>query len=500
MTAGRWQPASLVVTAGFALSVLCGALIGSGETQVVVVVVASIGLLAVLGVLLSKLVLSWVRVGDWIVAGAFFSMPLNAMRFSESVTVGDFLILVSIPVAVLLVIRRSQVPRLPVWLMFGAVLLSLSLLVVEVFPPGGITEISLTPISGLQNRSEVETTNLVAGIRLLMALVALPVVVATIAVRWTTIRLLTNAWLAGVFVSCLAALWAPLSGSWGLLSVPDPQPLLTALPVFSDTYSGGQRAIGLSVHPTTLSLTTVMALPVVLMRMEDRQSALRYFPILTVFAVAILLSETRTGILALGFVLILSLLLNPRTRRMVVPVAGLALAVIAILVVSTSVPGVERFQGDSLSAAQSNGERLEIIGESLGYIMERPITGNGFELVRGSHNLTLQLLLAGGFLATVGYFTIVLGYLLSGWKVRLKVPAWLYGDALGLTLSLAVFLFSGLFQNDIYDRYLYIPAALILGMVMVSGRLAERNQRVRDSSRSSDQGLPTTSSNFTKVR
>jgi O-antigen ligase len=147
-------------------------------------------------------------------------------------------------------------------------------------------------------------------------------------------------------------------------------------------------------------------------------------------------------------------------------------ACLCVLLLTTSVPGTERFQGDDVSVGDSNRSRLTLYEESVEYIGERPIVGNGFDLVRGSHNLTLQLLLAGGLIALVGYLTVFFGYLSIGWKLRPRVPDWLSGDSVGLTLSLAAFLLAGVFSNDVYARYLYIPAGLLLSMSLVYEREA----------------------------
>ncbi len=60
------------------------------------------------------------------------------------------------------------------------------------------------------------------------------------------------------------------------------------------------------------------------------------------------------------------------------------------------------------------------------------------------------------------------------------MPALAEGDAVGLTLALAVFLLVGLVDNDLYDRYLYIPAALILSHDLIARK--ERAERDDDES------------------
>ncbi|HTU14853.1 MAG TPA: O-antigen ligase family protein [Solirubrobacterales bacterium] len=450
--------------AGLTLSFVAGALIGLGQGRVLVVVAAAAVSVTVLALLGSRLLAAPGRLGCWLLAAAFFAMPLNAFRVAGSVTLGDMLLLAAIPFALWAVVSRESLPRLPSWLYFGGGLLLTSVLLLELFPPGGIHQVVLTSTTVLQQQSDMEqSSNLMSGVRLLVALVFLPVATCFLADGWGKIRMLTDAWVAGVSLSCLVAVFGAVSGL-------DPLQAIAGFPLLGGGLYEGTRAVGFSVHPFTLSLTAVMAAPVVLTRITDLNSGLRYGPLFAVIVAAILLSGTRTGVLVLIAVCAAVLIADRRTRKVLGLVMLGGAAVLCVLLLFASIPGTERFQSTDLSAGESNRSRVTLYEESVRYIAERPIVGHGFELVRDSHNLFLQLLLAGGVIALVGFFTIFTGYLATGWRSRFRVPDRLYGDAVGLTLALVAFLLSGFLGNDIYARYLYIPAGLILAMSLIRGK------------------------------
>ena len=56
--------------------------------------------------------------------------------------------------------------------------------------------------------------------------------------------------------------------------------------------------------------------------------------------------------------------------------------------------------------------------DSIGFIEERPVLGYGFQWVEASHNTVLQMLMAGGILALVGFFLVLIGYLKIGFGLR----------------------------------------------------------------------------------
>jgi len=462
-----------IAIAGLLISFAVGAMVGLGQLRPLAIGAAVMALIVVVALLGSKLLVAPEKLGYWLLAAAFFTMPLNAFRVAGSVTLGDLLLLAAIPFALYAVISKNSFPRLPAWIYIGGGLLLASVLVVELFPPQGLQQVVLTPTTVLQQQSDLEeSSNLMSGIRLLVALVFLPVVTCLLADGWARIRMLTNAWVGGVSLSCLVAVFGAVVGL-------DPLHQIAGFPLLGGGLYEGTRAVGFSVHPFTLSLTAVMAAPVVLTRITDRRSALRYGPLFAVIVAAILLSGTRTGLIVLVLVCAAVLMADKRTRKALGVVMLGGAAILCVLLLFASIPGTERFQSSDLSAGESNRSRVTLYEESIRYIADRPIVGHGFELVRDSHNLFLQLLLAGGLIALIGFFTIFVGYLTLGWRSRLNVPDSFYGDSVGLTLALVAFLLSGFLGNDIYARYLYIPAGLLLAMSLASDRVSARDEPSR---------------------
>ncbi len=93
--------------------------------------------------------------------------------------------------------------------------------------------------------------------------------------------------------------------------------------------------------------------------------------------------------------------------------------------------------------------------------------GHGFEYVRGAHDIYLQLLHAGGIVALAGFLSFAVGITVTG--VRLgrsaAVPEHLQGLARASVASLAVWLAAGgVVSTPIFDRYLYIPAGLVIAI------------------------------------
>ena len=114
--------------------------------------------------------------------------------------------------------------------------------------------------------------------------------------------------------------------------------------------------------------------------------------------------------------------------------------------------------------------------------LSSPVIGHGFEYARQAHNIALQLLASGGFAALIGYYLVTLGYLREGIRVsQLKVRE-LGLDLVGVTVAFAVFLIAGVVSNTIFERYLYVPAGIIMAAAMLSreARMKRRLSRTQN--------------------
>ena len=420
--------------------------------------------------------------GEWALFAAFLLTPLTTLRPGTSITFGDCLLALVLAIAVVLVVLRRRLPVALRWVWIGTALLFVSIATVEVFPPVSL-EALIETFSGTPYGSSIA-----GAARLMAALVVFPVAVATVVQRWVTIGLLVNAWIVGVSISCGVAVIDAAAGT-GL------QASLANNPSLVSDFLGLEpaRYVGLSVHPTSFSVSVAMASPLVLGKMTDSGRVLRFSPLFLLFAFGVILSGSRGGLVGMALAIVLTIALNSDVRHaifskrptvLLIIVAELA-ACTALLLLGTPRPdpviqptpgtskaragadgngNVSRIDPFGDSAQVSNAEREKLVEESLDYVAERPVPGYGFQWIEASHSIYLQLLLSGGLIALLGYVLVIGGYFREGIRLRSRVPGYLRGVDVSLMISMAVFLVMGLFQTDLLDRYLYLPVALILSM------------------------------------
>lgn len=415
----------------------------------------------------------------------FFFLPLNTLRPINDIAVADLLIALLLPVAFVVflirIVAKKRIRRLPWWLYAGAVLLLVSIGLVELFPPDGIGRLARSfDTYGLETGSST-----VVGIRVIFALVVFPVVIGIMIDRWSTIDLLVTVWIAAVTISCTVAL---LDSFFGLgiqnALAYDPEGIRGYLVVLPGEAT---RMVGLSDHPNTLSLTALMVSPLVMMRMRSRRGVLIYGPVLLLLVLGILVSGARSGVAGLVLAVALLLLMDERIRSglrnlrvrtiivMVLVLAGLV-GLVGVGVYSSPESTAGKLVPSSLSRLLrseeptrnvSDNERGNRLEDTITYIGERPFAGYGFEWVESSHNAVLQLQLAGGPLALIGFYLVLVGYLRLGFGLRNRVPVTMRDTGSALTVSLLLYTISGLVDNHIFSRYLYIPAGLIFAMYLL---------------------------------
>jgi O-antigen ligase len=172
---------------------------------------------------------------------------------------------------------------------------------------------------------------------------------------------------------------------------------------------------------------------------------------------------------ALGLIFIA--VLHREGRRGFVRTASVtALLGVMVVIVLSPPPALERLVGGADPygyVAQSTEERAQIYPAVWHEILQRPLVGHGFEYVRGAHNIYLQLLHAGGLIALTAFFIFAVGITVRGLRLAgtAAIPADLRSLATASVASLGVWLaVGGLVGTAIFDRFLYIPAGLILAL------------------------------------
>jgi O-antigen ligase len=385
----------------------------------------------------------------------------GGLRFGDAITASDALFVLAAGAAVIATLRRRALPvKVPVWLILAAGGLLAAGLLVELFPPSPPSRILLDRKVSLDELRQL--SNLPVLARFLFALAVVPLLIAMAASSGARVWLLVDLWLAAVAVNCVVA----LADYWGAG--------IGEAFTGSDyaTHVAGQpdRQPGLTTFPLELSLQSVMALPVVLARLSsgaDRRGAL--LALLPLLIVGLLLTGSRAGLLGATVGSVLILLLQRRPRWAVAS-ATFFVALFAAGAVGVNAPllqGAERLSGGG-TAAVSDERRTLGWDQALADISNRPLLGYGFQFVRSAHSVYLQLLQAGGPLALVAFALFAGGVLRIA--VRLgrgaegRSPPTALAQALGV--GMLVWLLTGIVQNSIFDRFLYIPAGLLLGLWM----------------------------------
>jgi O-antigen ligase len=168
--------------------------------------------------------------------------------------------------------------------------------------------------------------------------------------------------------------------------------------------------------------------------------------------------------------------------------AGLAAVVVLGLVAVLAPSGNSLFSafdrlGGAGSAAGANAQRFDQFRESLDIALDYPVTGVGFQVIADAHSLPVQFWESAGFLGVFALVLYATGAIGVGWRLLRdrSLPRGISDLAGTLTVSIAVWLISGLLQNQVADRYIYVPVGVLLGLTLAaaSERSKERRSKRR---------------------
>ena len=466
---------------GFSVALLCGVLVGIGRLDVLLWVLLGVVVLGVIAWAFQVVVASPRTAGFWLFGVAVFCVTWSGVRVSGGATLSDVFLLLSPPFAIAGFLDRFTSFRLPWWLLSGAGLLALAIFIHEVLPQSEV----LTPVQqapAMFSFQDASGSSLSMGIRLLVALIGVPLVATFLVRDWGQIRVLANLWIFGIFVSCLVAVLDFSFGTGLQVSLGSSDLSQGAFGANNYGVSGADvRYVGLTFHPVALSISSSMAVPLVLSRMFSLRKAALYLPVLLVILGASLLSGSRTSILLFFVTAAIFLVWKTSYAKPLVLWIGIFILVLFVLKYGGVSVVPERFLKPGEFIA-SNQARVDNFGEGMSLFLSSPVIGHGFEYARQAHNIALQLLASGGFAALIGYYLVTLGYLREGIRVsQLKVRE-LGLDLVGVTVAFAVFLIAGVVSNTIFERYLYVPAGIIMAAAMLSreARMKRRLSRTQN--------------------
>lgn len=461
MAAPQIDSERLLGALGLAGALLAGALLGMGQTGLFFLILLALLTFSLLAFALSKAAVHPEKVGFWILGLAVLAVPWSGIRITGFASLADMLLVVALPfVAYSLITRRIRI-RLPNWLIVGAALLALSVILTELAPK----DLVVTAVPQDAGNFIYENTggsNLQMGARLMLALVVFPLFGVFLVRNWGQVSTLTTLWTAGVSISCAVALADAFLGT-GLQEMFGTSDLVEgAFGAQNYGHIGADvRYVGLAFHPVALSLSVAMVIPVLVTRMNSRRGVAIYSPLLVLVLGASYLSGSRTGVVLLIATIVLFLLLRPRSRKPILWIVAilLGIAFVATWLDLSVLP--ERFTTASIS--DSDTERWQRINEGISNALARPFYGYGFEVSRHAHNTLLQLLSSGGFMALFGFLSVIFVYIRTGIRLESRIFDKSVGqDVVACALALIIFLVAGTFSNAIFDRYIYVPALIIM--------------------------------------
>jgi O-antigen ligase len=372
----------------------------------------------------------------------------NALRPLPGLSVGDvFLLAGGVALLCELVLRREGL-RVPTWLSLAGWGLLLA------------TIVSSVPTDSVGS-------NLVPGLRLTATLALTPLVIGVAAGTEASRDRIAAAWLLGTsLVTATAFLdFLHVTHFWSWLE---------SNPATDPSYNGNRFA-GVTAHPNHVGLLGAMGLPFALSYLVDGGRKRRVLGVAAVASLelGVLVSGSRAALLGSAFAFVVWAWLG---RRRVLRTIFWGGALLLVAVVATSIfasgnllVGGDRLGGNSATRLSDAGRwvRVDVAAHQF---VERPILGVGFANVRAAHDIYLQLLSAGGVVALACFALFVLGTL----RIAVRRPA--AGGALARQVPLVAasaaglltWLFVGVAQNALYDRYLYVPAGLLLSYALAS--------------------------------
>lgn len=248
----------------------------------------------------------------------------------------------------------------------------------------------------------------------------------------------------------------------------------------SETYQG--RVDGLAQHPNVLGITSVLAIgPAFALALVSRGSQ-RWAGVLSclllTFGMLICGSRAALGGFAVTLLAVVILSKQPRVALIVL----ISILAGSVLIMS---PLVDLPEGNTLArltasddpesalqVSESNTARKGLREEAINNVTEQPLTGVGFENAVDAHNIYLQILSSGGIISLTGFLIVAFSilsfpllHLIGRVQLTNVESAFLI---LGLGASFAGYLASGIFNNALWERYIWIVPAILLSLIFLA--------------------------------
>ncbi len=358
---------------------------------------------------------------------------------------------------------------LPWWLYVVAGGLIVSAILAALFvpdPPGYVLEAASAATIGAAS-SRASDFALLARVE--YAMVILPALISIVVTSSYRARLLADIWFASAVICALV----------GVLDTVLHTDLASSLVNDPLSPSGGPvRALGLTFHPNYLGLYAAMAVPLGITRLAQPSGPGRvvFGASIAILILAVQLSGSRIALLAMlvGVAALLVLVPVFRNRVVIAIVSAAAIAGVLFVLAPSEQSAIERLSGDA-SADEATSVRLEVIGDSLDVGLDNGLTGVGYSRVLDSHSVPVQFLEAGGIVGLAMFLLWSAGILGLGRRVSrsgaIPVPSAQIASA--LTAALFAWLLTSLLSPQLVERFMYVPAGILMGLALVAARQTE---------------------------
>lgn len=400
--------------AALGLLFLAGIAVGLGYTWVVIVVLA-----------LFAVVAFWRdRLFDLVIALGILTVSFSGIEIGP-VTAPDIFLL---PAAVMLGFRHvvSWNKNVPMWLLGSAVTL---------FAAGMLAQVAFV---------DLPSRSLVILLQLCISLVYVPLVVSLSVQNLQQLRRLS-----GLFVvsACISTFFGLLE----FLGITDVASRLSGFSGF--TYNGGRPA-SFTAHPNQLGLVSVLAFP---FAMELFRRNRIWAPSLLLLLTGVMISGSRTALAGLVVAAIVTLWVRGTLTTTRVLKGAVTLVLVGALATAAGVDvTLDRVFSSDDAVTEATEARTDSVRTALNDFKAHPLTGVGFG--GNAHSLYVQIVQGAGLLALAGFIWFAQRTLRVARSMRAHPLAMAAGA------SMATWLITGLVHPGLYERYLYIPAGIILGV------------------------------------
>ncbi|MCE4092868.1 O-antigen ligase family protein [Priestia megaterium] len=225
-------------------------------------------------------------------------------------------------------------------------------------------------------------------------------------------------------------------------------------------------------------MTSVAWIPALMLAttVKSRKSVI-YYVLLLLVGLGVILSGSVSGMIAISLGTFIWMFISRPNFKFLFVLFVMATSIVALFLYQEAngyVTPLSRFESTtSLAANDENGtlmSRAVTYQAAFEVIKENPFVGVGYDEISNKtvtgfpvHNLYLAAWFEGGIIALLGMMIMTVTILYLGVYATKNAPSKLhYNLSLGLLISFACALVFGMTAPILYQRYIWMPAALIL--------------------------------------